>query len=439
MGGAAGTSGEPGYGPVESTSAVKVAVVVRPLIDLEKQKKAKDIVTIEAPGTVKLPSTADSGEAQTFLYDRAYQLNSKEEGRRLFSELVQPLLAQFLRGFNSTVFAYGQTGSGKTYTMGTGAGLKDLAGTKEPNGVIPRAVKAVFSSVQEAMKEYDIAIHVTFVEIYNDEIRDLLVHTEGSSVAAPAIAVRESPVKGVYLDGIRELDVKTEADVAQLLEQGNSQRAVASHNLNETSSRSHAIFTISLDQRRKPSAPAVGAKLQLLRSKLHLVDLAGSERQKDTGASGQQLTEGININKGLLALGNVISALTESKERRHIPYRDSKLTRILQDSLGGTSETLMVACVSPADYNAAQTVSTLKYAARARNIQNQLRLHNKMSAEDEVLYLRKVLAERDDEIAALKERLAAAGSDQQPRQASTSKPASAANSATRQVAVKAKA
>ncbi|KAL3154275.1 hypothetical protein ABBQ32_013766 [Trebouxia sp. C0010 RCD-2024] len=413
QGGAGGAgSSDPNYGAIESTSSVKVAVVVRPLIDLEKAKKAQNCVQIEPPNKIKLPPMQFAGssttEAYNFDYDRVYKLDSKEESRRLFVELVQPLLDRFLMGFNVTVFAYGQTGSGKTYTMGTAASVKEVSGKGEATGVIPRCIKSIFATMQQARADYDVNMKVDFVEVYQDQVRDLLINpNEDGTTRMPAIDVRESPTQGIFLEGVREVEVKTETDIAQLLEAGNGHRAVAAHNLNDASSRSHAIFTLTLEQRRKPNAPADGKAPKFLKSKLHLVDLAGSERAKDTGATGDQLTEGININKGLLALGNVISALTDRKGRRHIPYRDSKLTRILQDSLGGNSETLMVACVSPAQYNQEQTLSTLRYASRARSIQNSLRLNSKMSAEEEVLYLRKVLIERESEIASLKEQLGA--------------------------------
>ncbi|DBA99762.1 hypothetical protein WJX82_005490 [Trebouxia sp. C0006] len=402
---------DPNYGAVESTSSVKVAVVVRPLIDLEKAKKAKECVQVEPPNKIKLPPLqlgSTNTEAYNFDYDRAYKLDSKEESRRLFAELVQPLLDRYLQGFNVTVFAYGQTGSGKTYTMGTAASVKEVSGKGESTGIIPRSIKSIFAAMQQSRADYDVTMKVDFVEVYQDQVRDLLINpNEDGTTRMPVIDIRESPSQGIFLEGVREVEVKTETDIAQLLEAGNGHRAVAAHNLNDASSRSHAIFTLTLEQRRKPTAPPDSKAPKFLKSKLHLVDLAGSERADDTGATGKQLAEGININKGLLALGNVISALTDRKGRRHIPYRDSKLTRILQDSLGGNSETLMVACVSPAQYNQEQTLSTLRYASRARSIQNSLRLNSKMSAEEEVLYLRKVLIERENEIALLKEQLGA--------------------------------
>ncbi|KAK9810499.1 hypothetical protein WJX72_011819 [[Myrmecia] bisecta] len=401
--GKGGSAVDAEYAGIVSNSSVKVAVVVRPLTDAEKKKTAKECIEVQPPSLVKLPAHNANAPAEgyQFEYDRVYKLSGRPDGTRLFMESVQPLLARYLQGFNATVFAYGQTGSGKSYTMGTAATVKQLTGSKEPDGIIPKAVKHTFESLKAVRGDYDVLLKVDYVEIYQDDIRDLLAG-EGDLERQPSINVRESPSRGMYLEGVREVEVKSEADVGLLLERGNAHRAVAAHNLNEQSSRSHALFTISLEQRRKALAPGVARKYQYLRSKLHLVDLAGAERVNETGTVGQQFREGININKGLSALGNVISALSEGSGRKHIPYRDSKLTRILQDSLGGNSETLMIACASPASFNQDQTLSTLRYASRARSIQNRLKLNNKYSPVEEIAYLRKLLAERDAEIARLK-------------------------------------
>lgn len=256
-------------------------------------------------------------------------------------------------------------------------------------------------------------LQISFVEIYNEAIQDLLPHSgagpEGRPCSAGSmVSVREGPKGEVMLEGASEQTVSSREAVAHILDCGNANRAVASHKLNQESSRSHAILIVTLEQRARPGA-RVPAELQFLRSKLHLVDLAGSERAKETGTTGRQFAEGVNINKGLLELGNVINALTEGANRKHIPYRNSKLTRLLQDSLGGNSETLFIACVSPADANHDHTLGTLRYASRAMKIQNSLMLNNQISPEEEIAYLRKQVAELQAECAAMKAKMQKAG------------------------------
>uniref|UniRef100_UPI001659D3E3 chromosome-associated kinesin KIF4A-like n=1 Tax=Halichoerus grypus TaxID=9711 RepID=UPI001659D3E3 len=230
--------------------------------------------------------------------------------------------------YNATVLAYGQTGSGKTYSMG---GAYTAEQENEPTvGVIPRVIQLLFKEIDKK-SDIEFTLKVSYLEIV----------------------------------GLTEKTVVVALDTVSCLEQGNNCRTVASTAMNSQSSRSHAIFTISIEQRRKSD------KNSSFRSKLHLVDLAGSERQKKTKAEGDRLKEGININRGLLCLGNVISALGDDKKGGFVPYRDSKLTRLLQDSLGGNSHTLMIACVSPADSNLEETLNTLRYADRARKIKNK--------------------------------------------------------------------
>ncbi|KPP65238.1 chromosome-associated kinesin KIF4-like [Scleropages formosus] len=228
-------------------------------------------------------------------------------------------------------------------------------------GVIPRVIKKIF---QEKFKRTDceFLLAVSYLEIYNEDILDLLCVSKDK----PAINIREDPKEGIKIIGLTEKEVLTAQEMVGCLELGNSARTVGSTAMNAASSRSHAIFTVTLEQRRSND------KSDSVVSKLHLVDLAGSERQKKTKAEGDRLKEGISINRGLLSLGNVISALgEESKKGTFVPYRDSKLTRLLQDSLGGNSHTLMIACVSPADSNVEETINTLRYADRARKIKNK--------------------------------------------------------------------
>ncbi|KAK9916347.1 hypothetical protein WJX75_001590 [Coccomyxa subellipsoidea] len=388
-----------GYSALQSRSAVKVVVVVRPLLELEKQKGGSPCVEVPESCVVQLPSKRGGSDGHRFDFDRVYKMSSP--GRQMFAEVVQPLLGRFLQGFNTTVFAYGQTGSGKTYTMGTAATYRQMSSGEEGDGIIPRSIRFIFDSLADIQGAYDVSVKVSFIEIYQDDIRDLL----GEADSFVPVNVRESPDRGTFLENVQEIEVRSVAEVARLLEAGNLHRAVAAHNLNEHSSRSHAICTLHLEQRRRSAAPAARDAPRFLRAKLHLVDLAGSERAKETGTTGQQFAEGVNINKGLSALGNVIGALSEGAGRKHIPYRDSKLTRLLQDSLGGNSETLMVACVSPASFNFEPTLSTLRYASRARAIQNRVKQNNKYTPEDEIEYLRQQLEERNAMVAKLQSQL----------------------------------
>ncbi|XXG56208.1 hypothetical protein AAC387_Pa03g3688 [Persea americana] len=361
---------------------VKVAVHVRPLIGDERLQGCKDCVTVIAG---KKPQVQIG--THSFTFDHVYG-NSGSPSSAMFEECIAPLVDGLFQGYNATVLAYGQTGSGKTYTMGTGC--RDGCQT----GIIPQVMNVLFSKIEILKHQAEFQLHVSFIEILKEEVRDLLDHTSISrsetanghagKVAVPGkppIQIRETSNGVITLAGSTEIDIRTQKEMAACLEQGSLSRATGSTNMNNQSSRSHAIFTITLEQMRKLDPVCSGDGCQFedmnedyLCAKLHLVDLAGSERAKRTGSDGLRFKEGVHINKGLLALGNVISALGDEKKRKegvHVPYRDSKLTRLLQDSLGGNSRTVMIACISPADINAEETLNTLKYANRARNIQNK--------------------------------------------------------------------
>uniref|UniRef100_A0AAR2JCK7 Kinesin motor domain-containing protein n=1 Tax=Pygocentrus nattereri TaxID=42514 RepID=A0AAR2JCK7_PYGNA len=331
---------------------VRVALRCRPLVPKEINEGCQCCLTF-VPGEPQVVV----GNDKAFTYDYVFDPTTEQE--EVFNAAVSPLLSGLFKGYNATVLAYGQTGSGKTFSMG---GTYTSAQENEPVvGVIPRVIKRIF---QEKTKRTDseFIINVSYLEIYNEEILDLLC----TSKDKPVISIREDPKDGIKIVGLTEKEVLTAQEMVGCLELGNSARTVGSTAMNAASSRSHAIFTINLEQRRG------GDKSDAVVSKLHLVDLAGSERQKKTKAEGDRLKEGISINRGLLSLGNVISALgDESKKGTFVPYRDSKLTRLLQDSLGGNSHTLMIACVSPADSNIEETINTLRYADRARKIKNK--------------------------------------------------------------------
>lgn len=361
----------------DTSQCVRVAVNIRPLVTSELLIGCTDCVTV-VPGEPQVQIGS-----HVFTFDYVFGSGGYASSR-IFDECVAPLVDALFQGYNGTVLAYGQTGSGKTYTMGT-----NYNGEEQTGGVIPMVMNTIFSRA-EAMKEStEFLIRVSFIEIFKEEVFDLLdqnaiafCKTDGAAkpTGGPArvpIQIRETVHGGITLAGVTEAEVRTKEEMACFLLRGSVARATGSTKMNSQSSRSHAIFTISLEQKKLSNCSSGSTNDDgddILCAKLHLVDLAGSERAKRTGADEMRLREGIHINKGLLALGNVISALGDDKKRKegaHIPYRDSKLTRLLQDSLGGNSKTVMIACVSPADTNAEETLNTLKYANRARNIQNK--------------------------------------------------------------------
>ncbi|KAL4659685.1 chromosome-associated kinesin KIF4A [Arapaima gigas] len=327
----------------EKVIPVRVALRCRPLVPKEINEGCQCCLTF-VPGEPQVIV----GNDKAFTYD--YVFDTMTEQEEVFNTAVSPLMSGFFKGYNATVLAYGQTGSGKTFSMG---GTYTSAQENDPTvGVIPRVVKRIF---QEKAK----GTNCEFLLL-------LIVVVLSTSIMLFISFFLDCPAGVFQLIGLTEKEVLSAQEMVGCLEMGNSVRTVGSTAMNAASSRSHAIFTITLEQRRN------GDKSDSIVSKLHLVDLAGSERQKKTKAEGDRLKEGISINRGLLSLGNVISALgDESKKGTFVPYRDSKLTRLLQDSLGGNSHTLMIACVSPADSNIEETINTLRYADRARKIKNK--------------------------------------------------------------------
>ncbi|KAK8291023.1 hypothetical protein V6Z12_D06G035700 [Gossypium hirsutum] len=363
---------------MESPDSVRVAVNIRPLISAELLHGCTDCITV-LPGEPQVQI-----ESHAFTYDYVYG-GAGSPSFAIYDDCVAPLIDALFHGYNATVLAYGQTGSGKTYTMGT-----NYTGEGSNGGIIPKVMDSIFRRVETMKHSTEFLIRVSFIEIFKEEVFDLLdshqaslSKVEGASLPKPTglgrppIQIREAGNGGITLSGVTEAEVRTKEEMASNLARGSLSRATGSTNMNSQSSRSHAIFTISMEQKKIASCLSGvndDTADDILCAKLHLVDLAGSERAKRTGANGMRFKEGIHINKGLLALGNVISALGDEKKRKeggHVPYRDSKLTRLLQDSLGGNSKTVMIACVSPADTNAEETLNTLKYANRARNIQNK--------------------------------------------------------------------
>ncbi|XP_077470186.1 uncharacterized protein kif16bb [Stigmatopora argus] len=350
-------------------ASVRVAVRVRPLDKREQQLSCKVVTRLEG-NTVYLykpSSVRESNNTKIFSYDFLYESDERSPSfasqERIFNDLGQDVLKSAFEGFNTCVFSYGQTGSGKSYTM---------MGDSEQKGLIPQICEALFSKISErSNSRVSFRAVVSFMEIYNERVHDLL-KKRTAAMESGNLRVREHPRDGPYVENLSKHLVHSYSDVEELIAAGNTNRITVSTAMNDTSSRSHAIFTINFTQ------AWFDAELpREMLSKIHLVDLAGSERANATYTSGVRLKEGANINKSLVTLGNVISALAElsvgpptTRKSTFVPYRDSVLTWLLKDSLGGNSKTTMIATISPADVNYGETLSTLRYANRAQNIVN---------------------------------------------------------------------
>ena len=350
----------------KNDETIQVVVRCRPLNKKEKEEGQKNIIEIDGPAhqvSINNPSAQHANEPpKYFTYDAAYGENTQQ--RIFYEESCFSVIEGTLEGFNSTIFAYGQTGCGKSFTM-------QGPSTTDPDwmGVIPNSFAHIFQFVKSS-KDIEFLIRCSYLELYNEEIKDLLSNHKHGHEPTPKCELKEDPQKGIYVKGLTDVVVESPEDLHKMLEKGLSTRTVASTLMNQESSRSHSIFTIVVEM----STTDVDSGKEMLRvGKLNLVDLAGSERQKKTGAKDATLKEGIKINLSLSALGNVISALSEGS--KHIPYRDSKLTRLLQDSLGGNTKTMMVAAISPSSDNWEETMSTLRYANRAKNIKNKPKIN----------------------------------------------------------------
>ncbi|XP_028609486.1 kinesin-like protein KIF21A isoform X2 [Grammomys surdaster] len=377
-------------------SSVRVAVRIRPQLAKEKIEGCH-ICTSVTPGEPQV----FLGKDKAFTFDYVFDIDSQQE--QIYTQCIEKLIEGCFEGYNATVFAYGQTGAGKTYTMGTGFDVNIM---EEEQGIISRAVRHLFKSIEEkktsAIKNGvpppEFKVNAQFLELYNEEVLDLFDTTRDIDAKNKKsnIRIHEDSTGGIYTVGVTTRTVNTEPEMMQCLKLGALSRTTASTQMNVQSSRSHAIFTIHVCQTRMcPQTDAENVtdnklisessqmnEFETLTAKFHFVDLAGSERLKRTGATGERAKEGISINCGLLALGNVISALGDkSKRATHVPYRDSKLTRLLQDSLGGNSQTIMIACVSPSDRDFMETLNTLKYANRARNIKNKVMVNQDRASQ----------------------------------------------------------
>ncbi|XP_072777885.1 kinesin-like protein KIF27 isoform X2 [Taeniopygia guttata] len=336
--------------------SVKVAVRVRPLLSKEILHNYQECVRL-----VQNANQVIIGKDHVFTFDFVFGKNSTQE--EVYAVCIKPLLVSLTEGYNATVFAYGQTGSGKTYTIG-GEHIASVA--VDERGIIPRAIQELFHHISEH-RNINFHVKVSYIEIYKEELRDLL----DLETSVKDLHIREDEKGNTVIVGSKEFEVECADEVINLLERGNAARHTGTTQMNKRSSRSHAIFTISIHQ--KQSAEYQNAAQDSISSKFHFVDLAGSERVAKTGNTGERFKESVKINSGLFALGNVISALGDPKRKSaHIPYRAAKITRILKDSLGGNAKTVMITCISPSSLDFDESLNSLKYANRAKNIRNKL-------------------------------------------------------------------
>ena len=358
------------------SECVKVAIRVRPMNKHEEEQNSELCVEVDKDNnTVSI--FKKKGNPKTFQFDYVFGMDCTQ--REIYDTVAFPIVDSIFQGYNGTVFAYGQTGCGKTFTM---MGIID---NPDLRGVIPNAFHHIFGFIKTEGESKKFLVRCSFVEIYNEEVRDLLVSQ------SKKLDIREHPKKGVFVKDLTYITLQDTEDIQKCLDKGNKNRHVGHTSMNDQSSRSHSIFTVYLETEENG---------KIRSGKLHLVDLAGSERVGKTNATGQTFDEGKKINLSLTALGGVIDALSTNK--KHIPYKDSKLTRLLADSLGGNTKTAMFANVSPASYNYDETYGTLRYASRAKLIKNA----PKINEDPKDALLRKY----EEEIKALKEQLASGGS-----------------------------
>ncbi|XP_028848832.1 kinesin-like protein KIF1B isoform X29 [Denticeps clupeoides] len=386
-----------------SGASVKVAVRVRPFNSREMSKESKCIIQMLGNSTTILNPKNPKESPKSFSFDYSYWSHTSLDDpcfasqNQVYNDIGKEMLQHAFEGYNVCIFAYGQTGAGKSYTM---------MGKQEEGqeGIIPQLCEDLFEKINDNnTEELSYSVEVSYMEIYCERVRDLLNPKNKGN-----LRVREHPLLGPYVEDLSKLAVTSYTDIADLMDAGNKARTVAATNMNETSSRSHAVFTIVFTQRRHDSETDLSTEKV---SKISLVDLAGSERADSTGAKGTRLKEGANINKSLTTLGKVISALAEvdnctskSKKKKKtdfIPYRDSVLTWLLRENLGGNSRTAMVAALSPADINYDETLSTLRYADRAKQIKCNAVINEDPNA--------KLVRELKDEVTRLKELLRAQG------------------------------
>ena len=343
---------------MSSAANVNVICRFRPMNELEKTSGNEQVCVFTSPTSLQFKSTREKNQYR-FNFDRIFPPTSTQED--IYSFGVKGIIDSVLDGYNGTVLAYGQTSSGKTYTM------QGEMGSESTKGIIPRMIKHVFDYIYK-QEGTEFMIKVSMIEIYQEKIRDLL------DITRVNLPIREDNIKGIYVDGCSERYVGCDNDVLSALDLGSANRAQAATNMNEHSSRSHSIFILTINQtNKKEGFSKVG--------KLYLVDLAGSEKISKTGATGHTLEEAKIINKSLTTLGRVINNLTDGKSS-HVPYRESKLTRVLQESLGGNSKTCLIITCSPSIYNESETLSTLRFGERAKKIKNKPKINKEVTVAE---------------------------------------------------------
>ncbi|KAK4250100.1 hypothetical protein C7999DRAFT_29346 [Corynascus novoguineensis] len=399
----------------DTKTAVKVAVRVRPPLqptdpgyELIPQRFQRSMVQVQSPTSLAIDSPQGR---KLFVFDRVFAPEIEQAG---VWEYLEECISAFIQGYNVSLLAYGQSGAGKSYTMGTSGPAEQ--GDPEAMGVIPRAATALFEQLEGSKRnpnrnsmsqlrtparysgaqtagfsqgEKNWTLRASYVEIYNEQLRDLLSPDNIPAHERATVTIREDVKGNIILTGLRQVEVNSVEDLMSVLNQGSTLRQTDATAINARSSRSHAVFSLNLVQKKSRLQTAQGAEKRLSMplealtggetlvttdSKMHFVDLAGSERLKNTGAQGERAKEGISINGGLAALGKVISQLSSRQAGAHVSYRDSKLTRLLQDSLGGNAITYMIACVTPAEFHLSETLNTVQYAQRARAIQSKPRI-----------------------------------------------------------------
>ncbi|KAL4943631.1 hypothetical protein BDV06DRAFT_133135 [Aspergillus oleicola] len=417
----------------DTKTAVKVAVRVRPPLkptdpgyELIPQRFQRSMAHVTSP--TSLAVDVPQGR-KLFVFDRVFAESVEQEG---IWEYLSDSVGSFLQGYNVSILAYGQSGAGKSYTMGTSG--PNEQGNTEAMGIIPRAAQLLFekldgpkhnrnsstglrtpsrysvsstSSFGKSNVEKNWQLKATYVEIYNEQLRDLLLPDSVAAADRNAVTIREDTKGRIILTGLHQVNINSFEDLIGALNFGSSIRQTDSTAINAKSSRSHAVFSLNLVQRKSSGGTPTKEKrmsvpVEMLSgsdhsvtvdSKLHFVDLAGSERLKNTGASGERAREGISINAGLAALGKVISQLSSRQAGSHVSYRDSKLTRLLQDSLGGNAYTYMIACVTPAEFHLSETLNTVQYAQRARAIQSKPRIQQVTDDSDKYAVIERLKAE----------------------------------------------
>ncbi|KAG3205748.1 hypothetical protein JG687_00001200 [Phytophthora cactorum] len=361
----------------ETRAGIRVCARFRPQNKLEQKYQAVDCVHLDDNTVARVHSEARGvADDHTFTFDQVF--GTKSSQLNVYEATAKPLVVSALRGYNCTCFVYGQTGSGKTFSM------EGVPGDKDYEGIIPRVMADIFDGIQNMQADLEFIVRVSYVEIYMEKIRDLLKPTSTN------LNVRESRERGVWIAGATEVCCATAEEMQSVMRLGGANRVISSTRMNSESSRSHSVFIITIEQRNT----ATGS---MKSGKLFLVDLAGSEKVGKTHAQGQTLKEAQHINKSLSALGSVMNALTSGNVNTHIPYRDSKLTRLLQDSLGGNSETTLLVCASSSSFNSEETISTLRFGTRAKNIKNK----PKVNEERTVAEFKILVAEKDKRIASL--------------------------------------